>query len=175
MFKNPGKTIKIVAIIYFWLTTAASIIAGIVLAIDSEEVIYLLMLLGGPAAAYITALFLVAFGELVENSTYLAQDQQEVRSYLEHICVSLRRPSHQAVSEPAKANHQPAPVETTPQETSRTETKKQESSGDENSNTQAGSVKPVAAKTPGMVCCPKCGCEQMSGRKMCWECGVKFQ
>ena len=82
MFDNIGSKIKSYAKANFWIETIASVLLGIILlAIASEtysdlEEIYtiigIVFLLGGPATAYITSIFLYGFGQLVENSDVLA-------------------------------------------------------------------------------------------------------
>lgn len=70
IFNNPGTTIKNVAKIMFFLETVGSVIAGIVSASDEGDFIYFFAIaVGGVIIAYISNLFLVAFGELVEKAT----------------------------------------------------------------------------------------------------------
>ncbi len=71
MFKNPGGTIKVFAIIFFILMALGSFIGGIVLWSDYENGVFALLTLGGPLFSYLICLFLYGFGELIENTTIL--------------------------------------------------------------------------------------------------------
>lgn len=78
MFDNPGKKIKVIAKILFWLVLIASIAAIILEFRDNrhpeiKDVVYFII---APFAQWVTSLFLVAFGELVENSTKLASSSK---------------------------------------------------------------------------------------------------
>ena len=69
MFNNPGKKIKVLAQMFFWIDFLGSLIGGIVLiALDYTPVGWP-MLLGSFVVPYFLALLFVGFGELVENST----------------------------------------------------------------------------------------------------------
>lgn len=69
MFTNPGAKIKLFSMVGFWVTSIACIISAAVYASENDaNLIFWLLLLIGPLASYISTLFLVGFGELVENS-----------------------------------------------------------------------------------------------------------
>ena len=69
MFNNPGKKIKILATVMFWLEVVGSVITAIVLSAEAEDAIYLLLAPAGFASAWLLSLFVYAFGELVEKAT----------------------------------------------------------------------------------------------------------
>ena len=85
MFENAGQKIKKIAIITFWITVVASVILAFALGWEKEYHSYYYysggyyttefnaeyffgFLIGVPLVMYIETLFLVAFGNLVENT-----------------------------------------------------------------------------------------------------------
>ncbi len=83
MFKNPGGTIKVFAIIFFILMALGSFIGGIVLWSDYENGVFALLTLGGPLFSYLICLFLYGFGELIENTAILVK-QGEKQAKAQH-------------------------------------------------------------------------------------------
>jgi len=86
MFENPGGKIKAASILMFWLVAITSVILAFVLGIEKSgygyyartefnAAIFFGFLIGGPLVAYISTLFLVGFGELVENSELVLASQ----------------------------------------------------------------------------------------------------
>lgn len=72
MFTNPGKQVKIFAMVSFGVECISALVGCILLFVEEEFLYGLLTLIGGIASAYIISLLVYAFGELVENSTTLA-------------------------------------------------------------------------------------------------------
>lgn len=85
MFDNPGTKIKNVSIFLFWIASIACVILAFVLGFERlyhsysfisggyykthfNAGIFFGFILGGPLILYVSTLFLVGFGELVENS-----------------------------------------------------------------------------------------------------------
>lgn len=68
MFENAGSKIRIYAEAFFAVEAVAAVIGGIVLMINEMFLPGLIVALVGILVAYVTALFLAAFGELVESS-----------------------------------------------------------------------------------------------------------
>ena len=88
MFNNPGAKIKGLATVFFWIMVAGFVVG--VLAMGDylfEEVEGLiagvLILAVGVGVSYISALFLAAFGELVETNTKLLEETQKKNSEFE--------------------------------------------------------------------------------------------
>ena len=69
MFTNPGKKIKTVSIIAFWISILVYIVLAFTVGVDAGAGVFILLLIACPICAYLSTLFLVAFGELVENSS----------------------------------------------------------------------------------------------------------
>lgn len=71
LFENPGRKIKLIALIQFIAGAVLSIIAGIVLMTQGDVFLFFgfLLLLFGWFLFYIPALFLYAIGELVDKMT----------------------------------------------------------------------------------------------------------
>lgn len=79
MFENPGKKIKKISTILFYITVCVSMFLAISLGIEADtsywgytEIEYkavplLIFLVVVPAYSYISTLFFVGFGELLEN------------------------------------------------------------------------------------------------------------
>ena len=75
MFDNPGKKIMQISKIVFWIVTIVSVILAFVLGFEKYSYstefyaeIFFSLFFGVPIMAYVSTLFLVGFGELVENS-----------------------------------------------------------------------------------------------------------
>lgn len=69
MFKRPGLLLKKLALGSFLVESIGAFITGIILAIEVEEFwLFLVISIGGILFAWLSALFLFAFGHLVDNS-----------------------------------------------------------------------------------------------------------
>lgn len=96
MFKNPGKKIKIMAIVILWTVTVISVIMAFVLGIKTEThydswlreeikettivpALFWPLLIGSPALAFVSSLCLYGFGELIENSAEQNEQLREIR------------------------------------------------------------------------------------------------
>ena len=82
MFKNPGRRIRRITAVVFTIISIAYIVLAFFLAKLVKDSVYALLvfcgvMLAGPFLAYLQALLLYAFGELVENSTKLAEKNEE--------------------------------------------------------------------------------------------------
>ena len=79
MFDNIGGKIKGVAKVTCWIGIIASVISGLVMMIDDEDMIAiaLLTILVGALASWVGSFMVYGFGQLVENSdTLVAQSKQ---------------------------------------------------------------------------------------------------
>ncbi len=69
LFTNPGDKIKRYAKILFIVECIAALIGAIAASDDFEYFgPFILVLIGGIAVAYVTSLFMAAFGDLVQSS-----------------------------------------------------------------------------------------------------------
>ena len=158
MFKNPGKRIKTLARFNFWFLLIGSIVAGIILLGTDYVPIGLPLLLGGPCIAYVENLLLFGFGDLVENSVY-AKSEEKLTESSAHCSIPV-------VQKPTTPQATPVPVPAKPTASTNTHEEK----------TQVTSAKPIiSTKSPDFIICPTCKLEQRSCRKVCWECGTKFE
>lgn len=86
LFNNPGQKLKVVSMVWFWLIVVAAVILAFTSCglnrSDFYPIPFFGYLIGGCVGAYLTALPLYAFGELVENSTANAETNEEVLSQL---------------------------------------------------------------------------------------------
>ncbi len=90
MFRNVGKSIKTIAIVFCIVDMISSIITGIVLMAEDDDYIALglLIIFLGTFLAWVGALFIYGFGQLVQNSdiiankidphTYIRNNPQEI-------------------------------------------------------------------------------------------------
>lgn len=83
MFNNPGTKIKSLAKTFFWIEVIGVIIAILAMGDDLFEelstiLLAVVILVVGVGVAYIGALFLAAFGELVETNTAIAETNAQL-------------------------------------------------------------------------------------------------
>ena len=147
IFSNPGRRIKGCAKALFVVEIMIAIIGGIAM-IASDDDMFLLALLTvtiGIAAGFVTALFLYAFGELVESS-------QENRDINRQILQSLGGSAPQAPQAPQYAP-QYAPQQSVP---------------------AAPRPAPVPSgdTTPGVWYCRACGNATSNAYATCTQCGL---
>ncbi len=92
MFDKPGKKIKELSVIFFWIGTVISVILAFVFGIEKSygyyyneyttfhAGIFFTLFIGIPFVLYISTLFLVGFGELVESSSKVAKNDGSITS-----------------------------------------------------------------------------------------------
>ena len=83
MFENPGAKIKGLAKTFFWIEVIGVVLAVLAMGDDLfEEVSGLIaavaILVIGVGVAYISALFLAAFGELVQTNTTINETSTQI-------------------------------------------------------------------------------------------------
>ena len=91
MFENAGAKIKKIAIVLFWIAVVASVIFAFVFGWSEyyshydykwhkefEPALFFPILIGGPLCSYISTLFLVAFGDLVENTQRIKELNEKI-------------------------------------------------------------------------------------------------
>ena len=75
MFDNIGERIKELALSIFVIEVIAAVVSGIIMIVaggDDLIVVGILTMIIGSALAYLSVILIYAFGELVENSTIIA-------------------------------------------------------------------------------------------------------
>lgn len=83
MFENPGKKLKSLSKIMFWLTIIGSFVLALVFGIDRSywrdelTAYFFVFLIGGSILAYVEGLLLYAFGSLVESAEQVAYALEE--------------------------------------------------------------------------------------------------
>lgn len=147
MFDNIGGKIKTLVKILCWLGIIASCIIGL-LAMQESVIAGLITAIFGSLASWISSFFAYAFGELVENSSIIAQNTSKYNTT------------------PAKSN--PAPV-TTPYAPVNPATP--------SGNTPVFSAPPaqqsVQYNDDNSWTCPKCSRRNLANRDSCWSCGFQ--
>ena len=68
MFDNVGYKLKVVAKIVCWIGIIAAVVSGIALIVQRMALVGIVTIIGGALIAWLSALGLYGFGELVENS-----------------------------------------------------------------------------------------------------------
>lgn len=104
LFGNIGKKVKGLALGVFFVEAIASIITGIILMAEDDDLIAygLLTIVFGPAVAWLSSLVLYAFGELVDKTCGIHNK-----------VVGVEAPQPKApVYQPANVATQPAPMAT---------------------------------------------------------------
>lgn len=72
MFKNPGRIIRYAAVVSLFFIILASVI--VVLATKMEVGLSVALVLGGSVVGFVIALFLYAFGTLVESNERIEEN-----------------------------------------------------------------------------------------------------
>ena len=160
LFDDAGTKIKNYAKGLFVIEAISAVIGGIVLAIEIESFfVAIAVILGGIAVAYISSLFLCAFGDLVESSANIVIINDLILKKLNGT-PSATVASPIVMQTPAQSN------------TSATSTARPI---DYNSyaaaNGQGSTSKPVVMAKPDMWICKHCGTENSKNYAICKKCG----
>jgi ABC-type antimicrobial peptide transport system permease subunit len=75
MFNEPGKKIKRIAIGAFIVESIAAFIGGIACMVDGGGAAGLLIMIGGFFAAWVIAIFIYGFGQLVDKTEEIAENR----------------------------------------------------------------------------------------------------
>ena len=142
-YGNIGGKIKTWAKWIFIVEAISSIITGIALLVDTEEVIYILFCLVGPVVAFVSSWLLYGFGELIEKTT---QNERNTR-YIYHLLYN-------------KENNEEEPVvKTAPPVYSAPAQRKVISSA------------PISSYEAGFWICRKCNSKNAAASRYCKNCG----
>ncbi len=78
MFNNVGEKIKTIAKVVVWISIAICVIYGFVLLVSVEDMalVGLLVMTVGSFISWVSGLVLYGFGELIENSTIIANKKE---------------------------------------------------------------------------------------------------
>ena len=75
MFNNPGKQLKTLATVIFWIEVASSVIVGFIVAVLLSDIsallqiiAFILIVLYGVAIGWLSGIVLYAFGDLVHDT-----------------------------------------------------------------------------------------------------------
>ncbi len=158
MFDNIGGKIKTLAAVTCGLGIAASIIGAIALwaqssPYNSTTSAGVLVLVLGSLASWIGSFFTYGFGELIENTTKIHEDNIELQKMLTLIG----------------------------KDSDKAETQENEEDPTVNSDAYPGNVPKEASseiyevdRSANKIVCPVCGKIQKSDRELCWNCGARF-
>lgn len=94
MFNNSGEKIQLFAKILFWLEAIGGSIVSIVFAVGEYSGGFIAIggIIASVVTAYITALFLTAFGELVQNTKTIASQTKGIHNTDSHIASAPAQP-----------------------------------------------------------------------------------
>ena len=162
MYDNIGSKLKILAVVIGIIQAVGSFVVGVVILVD-EGGVGLLVILLGPLFAWITTWALYALGQIaddvravkIQNATIIKNYKDPQIASQEKIGEAPVRMMKETRKE-VEAEHQ-VEVRAKNSEESRTDT---------------------ASFTVGeneTVVCSQCNCRQPSKRKVCWNCGAKFE
>ena len=175
LFSGSGNKLKSVAEIIFFVEAALAIISGFVLVVQGIENEGYLVLIGliamvvGVFAAWIVALIIFAFGELVESTSVQTKILQEF------VVPEDRKPFPAPAPAPVPAAPAPiAPEVLVAQSTPAPAPVKEETPAKEETPVveEAPVVKEAAAPAPAF--CTNCGAKRNDGAAFCTNCGAKF-
>jgi hypothetical protein len=152
IFSNPGRRIKNWAKVLYVIEIIVAVIGGIaMIAADDDMFLFgLLTAAVGILAAFITALFLYAFGELVESS-------QENRDINRQILLTLGGNAPQAPQQAPQYAPQYAP---------------QQSAAPAAPQRVKPTPVPSGDTTPGVWYCRSCGNATSNSYSTCTQCGL---
>ena len=78
MFENPGTKIKKISIVLFWISIIFVFLLAMVSMSADDMLHFFAILIFGPIICYISTLYLVAFGELVENTAAIKEQRRQI-------------------------------------------------------------------------------------------------
>ena len=152
LFHNAGTKIRRWAAALFVIETVAAVIVGIVTMMSDDDQFFvgILVMAAGVGVAFITSLFLSAFGELVESSTENKRINEKILNKLEEQYPTPRPvPYANPVASPAAAARQSV-------------------------NKEAFTVKPAQpAPNPDVWFCASCGTQNSRNYYQCKKCGAQ--
>ena len=161
MFDDIAGKIKALAKVTCGLGIAASIMGAFALwaqssPYNSPTSAGVLVLVLGSLASWIGSFFTYGFGELIENTTRIHEDNLELQKILTLIKnksgeIDLQEDEASAISDNC-------------------EEKKTSDSKQENEPLEMYKVD----RSANEIVCPVCGKVQKSDRKLCWNCGARF-
>ena len=111
LFDNPGSTIKSLAKAFFLIEAVALIILSLVFLYNGQYIYFVSCLLGGLSASYFTNLLIYGFGELIETTAALHQNNRPILvDTNKQTTAPIPVPAPIVKAAPAEAKPAPAPV-----------------------------------------------------------------
>ena len=167
IFSNPGRRIKNWAKVLYVIEIIAAVIGGIaMIAADDDMFLFgLLTAAVGILAAFITALFLYAFGELVESS-------QENRDINRQILQTLGGNAPQAPQRAPQYAPQYAPQQSAPAAPQQSAPAAPQQSAPAAPQRVRPTPVPSGDTTPGVWYCRSCGNATSNAYSTCTQCGL---
>lgn len=156
MFDNIGGKIKTLAEVGCRLGITLFVLAAILIGMQGDIFTGLLVLVLGSLGTWIGGFFTYGFGELIENTTRIHEDNLELQKILTLIKnksgeIDLQENETSTISDNCKA-------------------KKTSDSKQENESLEMYKVD----RSANEIVCPVCGKVQKPDRKLCWNCGALF-
>ena len=144
LFENAGTKIRNLAVGLFAIEAIAAILGGIVMIMGDSDLFFfgILTIVVGIGVAYLSALLLSAFGELVESST----ENMKINSKILDIMTEKDRPASAKTAPVTR----PTPIDPTQ---------------------YTGTSRPAAPAVPNTWVCQHCGTTNKTNTSMCKGCG----
>lgn len=83
MFEDAGKKLQNIAIVLFGMGTACAIIAGFAMIYDEMVLPGIITLIGGPSVAWLIALLVHAFAQLVDDANAIRNKLNSVSNHIQ--------------------------------------------------------------------------------------------
>ena len=162
MFNNISSKLKVWAIITTIIGNISAIISGISLISQGEgfETIGIVIMFAGILSSWLTAWVLFGLGDLLDTTDAIYSEVKENSYCIEHISNNIS-----ILLDRTKETDFDIPKETKevlPNDTSKI---------DNNSK----SAQAIANESDTMITCSLCDFKQPANRKVCWQCGAKFE
>ena len=154
LYANIGKKLKSWAVSIFIVEAIGAIITGITMLVNDLGWGWLVLLVG-PVAAWLSTLVLYAFGELVDKTCDNETNTQNIEKLLQQMLTVQKSPS----------SNEPAPTAA-----------KKKSTPTPKAEMHVGQTAQVIKnEETDTITCSLCGFAQPASRKVCWQCGGRFE
>ena len=171
MFENSGTKIKNFAFWVFVIDAVVFVILGIAM-LEENTLLALILIVAGVCVSYVSALFLIAFGDMVETNAQLVKINEQILKQLEKSEKSIGTNS---TTVPAK-EHKSKNMESTQASAKVSNFVASKKDVQETPLPEKKQSEPVKVdRSSTMMSCPQCGKNQRSNRTCCFNCGIVFE
>ena len=154
MFENIGEKIKAFVYVVCWIGIGLCCLVGLILLFTGNILSGLLTAAIGSLSTWLSCFFVYGFGELITQTTIVAENTQELKSKLNALSQNAAASAQPAPIPAPVYNPAPAPVHAPA--------------------APAAPVTPVSVPNSDSIQCPQCHTVQPANRNVCWSCGLRF-